>query len=45
MTPLPATATYNAAFDSNGDGIVNAADNAKFKNNLTVSFSGFTPTI
>ncbi len=41
----PALATYNAAFDFNGDGVVNAADNLKFKNDLTVNFSGFTPTI
>jgi autotransporter-associated beta strand protein len=40
-----ALATYNQAFDYNGDGFVNAFDNGKFKNELTVNFSGFTPTI
>ncbi len=41
----PALSTYNAAFDFNADGVVNAQDNLKFKNDLTVNFSGFTPTI
>ncbi len=40
-----ALTTYNAAFDYNDDGTVNAADNLKFKNDLKVNFSGFTPTI
>ena len=40
-----ALTTYNAAFDFNGDGFVNASDNLKFKNDLTMNFSGFTPTI
>ncbi len=40
-----ALTTYNAAFDFNQDGFVNAADNIQFKNDLSVNFSGFTPTI
>ncbi len=40
-----ALSTYNAAFDFNDDGFVNASDNLKFKGDLTVNFSGFTPTI
>jgi Bacterial Ig-like domain (group 3) len=40
-----ALATYNAAFDFSQDGFVNASDNVHFKADLTVNFSGFTPTI
>ncbi len=40
-----ALTTYNAAFDFNQDGFVNASDNIQFKNDLSVNFSGFTPTI
>ncbi len=40
-----ALATYNAAFDYNDDGVVNGADSVQFKNDLTVNFTGFTPTI
>ena len=40
-----ALTSYNAAFDFNDDGVVNASDNLKFKNDLTLAFSGFTPTI
>jgi hypothetical protein len=37
--------SFNAAFDSNGDGVVNASDNLKFKQDLTINFSTFSPTI
>jgi uncharacterized protein (TIGR03118 family) len=37
--------TYNAVFDINQNGSVNAIDNLKLKNDMTVNFSGFTPTI
>ena len=40
-----AMTTYNAAFDFNQDGIVNPGDNNKFKADLSVNFTGFTPTI
>jgi Beta-propeller repeat/Dockerin type I domain len=42
---VQALTTYNAAFDYNQDGFVNAADNTQFKNDLRLGFSGFTPTI
>ena len=40
-----ALTTYNPAFDYNQDGVVNPGDSNKFKADLSVDFSGFTPTI
>jgi Right handed beta helix region/IPT/TIG domain len=42
---MQALVNYNAAFDYNQDGFVNAFDNQKFKQDLTVNDSGFTVTI
>ena len=40
-----AQTTYNPAFDFNQDGVVNPGDNNRFKADLSVTFTGFTPTI
>jgi autotransporter-associated beta strand protein len=41
----PALTNYNAAFDYDQNGFVNAIDGVHFRNDLGVSFTGFTATI
>ena len=40
-----ALSTYNAAFDYNGDGVINASDKFMFKQSQSISFLGLAKTI